>query len=435
MKPEVVLALAKKIVEDRLSDFVRVDDISSLRGPRGKQGIAGPQGEQGIAGKDFSFSEIQDQVKEWVIENKLKFSDLSDEDKASLLGRDGRDGASFNLDEALPTITQILVEQVLILRDDLKLSFSDLSEDEVESLRGPRGPRGQRGPRGETGSPGTDGASGKDFVFAEHEDYFKGLKLKFSDLTAEEKLELKGSRGPRGQRGPIGIQGDQGPVGERGPRGIQGTPGLSAIGQNGKDGKEGKDGTKWLSGYGRPSDSQGRDLDFYFDLDVADIYQKENGHWEYQLSLKGPKGDRGSGGGGGSVIMYPYAATSPSTTTAAKLQVTRKASEEILEGDPVYSVSNTHVGVATQDSTVEEATVLGIAANSASIEGDVNVVIMGALLNAAFSVFNVNSPLFLDIGGDITDVRPTTGFLSNLGFGLGSSEIFLKVEKPIALGG
>ena len=125
-------------------------------------------------------------------------------------GKDGKDGA------------------------DGTVSFDELTEEQRESLRGPQGIQGERGEQGPQGIQGPKGADGT---------------MTFSDLTDEQKESLKGDVGPQGPKGdtgdpftysmfsddqlaalkgPKGDQGDMGPMGPQGPqgeRGVQGIPG------------------------------------------------------------------------------------------------------------------------------------------------------------------------------------------------------------------
>jgi hypothetical protein len=216
MKDPILLALIADI-EDQL------DQVESEKGQRGPRGLKGPKGES------FYFEDHKDDIYNHVIEY-LK----SDEKfRESLKGQEGKEGKGFDFEEQKDKIREI----ILSFRDSLKLSFSDLSEEEKIQLKGDQGPRGKQG------------RPGKSFNLEEHRDYFeslvpkfedlttdqidqlrlkfsdlseedkkelklsysdlseedkKELKLKFDDLTEEDKLSLKGDRGPKGFRGPKG---------------------------------------------------------------------------------------------------------------------------------------------------------------------------------------------------------------------------------------
>lgn len=254
MEIEVVLAFVKKYLDEKVSS------LEVPMGPRGPKGLRGMDGADGPPGKDFIFAEHEESLRLLAKEVSLKFSELAPEELEQLKGekgRDGKDGKSFLFDDHKGEISSLIENEIISRRSELKLSFSDLSEEEVSLLRGPRGQRGSQG---------------KGFVFEEHKEYFDSLKMKFSDLTDEEReslklrfssltdeeresLKLKFSdlseedmsslRGPRGQRGKTGATGErglQGLEGPRGPRGEIGPQGLSIQGPQGKSGLNGVDG-------------------------------------------------------------------------------------------------------------------------------------------------------------------------------------------------
>lgn len=216
MKDPILLAL----IADIESELERVE---KSQGPRGPRGLKGPKGDS------FHFENHKYEIYSYVI-NSLKSDSKF---KESLKGTDGKDGKGFDFEEHKDRIKELIVS----FRDSLKLSFSDLTEEEKEQLKGDQGPRGKQG------------RPGRDFNLEDHKDYFESLvpkfddltsdqkdqlrikfsdlteaekkeislsysdlsdsekeelKLKFDDLSEEEKLSLKGDRGPRGHRGPKG---------------------------------------------------------------------------------------------------------------------------------------------------------------------------------------------------------------------------------------
>lgn len=154
--------------------------------------------------------------------------------------------------------------RVLVSYDDLKLKFSDLTPEQKDEL-----------------------------------------KLHFSDLTEEDKAELKGEKGdigPQGLRGEQGIQGEtgpQGPIGETGPQG--------PVGPKGDKGDTGS-GFKVL-GYFSTQEELGSTIvspqagDAYgvgtgAPYDIY-IYDAINSVWKNNGPLQGtqgPKGDKGDTG-------------------------------------------------------------------------------------------------------------------------------------------
>ena len=197
MEDLIVAALAISLVEGKGKELEEKMNLS--------QPLKGPRGFRGRDGRDFDFEEYRDQIAESVselVKNQIK---------------------SFRLSP----------EQL----HELKMKFSDLSDDEIDSLRGPRG------------RDGRDGRPGRDFDFEENRDSISSmvrefansmkedLKLRFKDLSAEDKAELsfkfenftneqiemlKGQRGPRGSRGQKWTPGDPGRMGPPGAPGIAG---------------------------------------------------------------------------------------------------------------------------------------------------------------------------------------------------------------------
>lgn len=364
MKNAVLLALLTKLVEEKIESLP-----SATIGPRGRRGPTGPEGSPG---KDFVFDEHAETIRAWAKEFalkfedltadqigalrgpkgdsgrdgrdgkdfvfeehkeffqslKLKFEDLTAEEIAALRGargesgrdgRDGKDGSDFDFDASKDQITAILSEVVAGMSEDLKLKFSDLTDEEVLKLRGPRGQRG---------SPG------RDFVFEEHREYFDSLRLKFEDLTQEEKDSLKARfsdfteeekselrltfedlttdqvsalRGPRGQkgaRGAMGEKGDRGDTGLQGARGLPGPIGMKGLtgpqGPPGQPGEDGKDAPYVIRVETRQIKTDTFTLIFHF----SDGSEKESDEFEIPHSthtlryVGGTIGGGGSGGGG-----------------------------------------------------------------------------------------------------------------------------------------
>lgn len=160
--------------------------------------------------------------------------------------------------------------RVLVPYDDLKLKFSDLTPEQKD-----------------------------------------GLKLHFSDLTEEDKAELKGEKGdigPQGLRGEQGIQGEtgpQGPIGETGPQGPVGPKG-----EQGVKGDKGDTGSGFkVLGYFSTQEELGSTIvspqagDAYgvgtgAPYDIY-IYDAINSVWKNNGPLQGaqgPKGDKGDTG-------------------------------------------------------------------------------------------------------------------------------------------
>lgn len=130
---------------------------------------------------------------------------------------------------------------------------------------------------------------------------------------------------------------------------------------------------------------------------------------------------------------FDFVGDQQALASAVALKITRTAGEDILTGDALVAINNTTVGLATNDSTAQDATVLGFADHAALTGEQITITLMGVISDTSFSVFTVNSLLFLDVAGAITDVRPTTGYLTTIGHSLGSNDIFVSIQKPVKL--
>ena len=94
-----------------------------------------------------------------------------------------------------------------------------------------------------------------------------------------------------GQDGVAGAKGEKGEAGPKGEKGDKGDQGLQ-----GRDGQNGRDGKDILNGKVNPESSQGNNGDKYVNTETGDIYVKNNGTWEKEGNIKGPKGEKGEAG-------------------------------------------------------------------------------------------------------------------------------------------
>lgn len=126
-----------------------------------------------------------------------------------------------------------------------KVAFENLTSDQKELLRGPRGFKGE-----------------------------KGDKMTFADLTEEEIAALrgrdgeKGEKGDKGERGDKGMRGDTGLPGEKGEKGDKGDKGdRGEKGEKGDMGRRGQKGDRGMQG------NSGVMLD---DWDIVEIINELN---------------------------------------------------------------------------------------------------------------------------------------------------------------
>jgi hypothetical protein len=333
MKSEVILALIKKIIEEKVSD-----ENSPIRGPRGHRGSDGEDG------KSFSFEEHGPIIRKWVEDSALTFSDLTQEQIETLRGpkgRDGRDGSSFVFEEYKNEIENVIHSHFNEIKNTLKIKFDDLTEEEIEQLRGPRGQRGK---------------AGKDFNFDEHLEFFQSLRLKFSDLSPEEvdSLTLTFDKLSQDQKNSLKLTFDQltdedketirGPRGQRGKHGKDGNDGSNAYdiavsqgfvgsleewiaslkGERGSDGKSiiGPRGDRGIQGLSGRDGRDGEDAPVITSIDIREdgktfsfIFKFSDGKYlttpdidmpKSQVSVYVAGGSMGGGGGSGSGSTFAY---------------------------------------------------------------------------------------------------------------------------------
>ena len=462
MTTELLLALILKHVESRLADW---SSDASMRGPRGahgrngrdgidgrdgsngidgragRDGIDGKDGEQGQQGrpgrdgrdgKNFDPIENSGLLKTWIKEATLKFSDLTEEERESLRGPKGNDGAPFEFEAHKAKINLAIVEHVASISDSLRLKFSDLNEAEKHELKGERGSRGQRG------------RDGKSFVFEDHKEYFDTLKLKFADLSDEDRSELKLTfsdlsesdklelklkftdltaeeigqlRGPRGQKGKTGARGqdgdkgDSGKMGPMGPPGKTGPRGYSVQGPSGQDGRDGKDAP--IIEDIRVDESQG-DISFEFHFDNGGVIETN------KVSLPKAK----------SVSVGTYFSSPDRRITVVTL------GEDIEKFETVFLKVSDGLGyLADSISGLEEAMPSGIALQAGITGQKIYVVENGPVENTAWN-FTIPA-IFLGQDGKPTSNPPLkkNGDVYNvmLGKAISPTKMRVDINVPIKL--
>ena len=465
MQNEVLIALLSKMVEEKFQELPLTP--ISHRGPRGRPGsegrgfdfnlyeptikewckkfaikfedlsedeiekLRGPVGHNGADGNSFNFQYHEQSIRELCKEFSLKFSDLTSEEIGALrgpkgeAGRDGRDGAGFVWEESRERVLEIVRETVEGMSEELRLKFSDLSETDIQKLRGPRG---------------RDGHDGRDFIFEEHVEYFNSLKPKFSDFTEEEKesLKLKFSqltdeeknnlrlkfedlsddqkislRGPRGLRGQKGITGREGPQGKQGLS-IRGLPGLKGLigmpGVNGRDGQDGQD---------------GKDAPYITDIEVdsgkdsfAFIFSFSNGNEIRTEEVELPKVEsKGIIGGGSYTVINNI--SGESSGNIILLNVPCDAS--VIITDAVRMSSG--LAVKAQADSVANANLIGIVqAKSSPTLCDIRVTGVSPTI---FSGLDETKEYFLSAvtAGTIVDTPDSAG----------AGQVVLRVGQPFGL--
>ncbi|CIQ28342.1 pneumococcal collagen-like adhesin PclA [Streptococcus pneumoniae] len=185
--------------------------------------------------------------------------------------------------------------QKIAIKDGAKGEKGDRGE------RGLTGAQGAKGADGAVGRDGRDGRDGKDVLNGkanpeanQGKDGDKYVNTETGDVFVKNNgnWDKEGNiKGPKGDKGADGAKGEKGDQGERGLTGAQGAKG--ADGAVGRDGRDGKD---VLNGKANPEVHQGKDGDKYVNTETGDVFVKNNGNWDKEGNIKGPKGDKGERG-------------------------------------------------------------------------------------------------------------------------------------------
>lgn len=132
-----------------------------------------------------------------------------------------------------------------------------------------------------------------------------------------------------------------------------------------------------------------------------------------------------SSGGGGSVDF------AEESLSARTLKISLIADENVSALKLIYQSSPTNGGLGNSQINAKKD-VVGISV-SAAVTGNLFEVLLFGRVEDAFFNYPVNTSLYLDIDGNITDISPTTGYSVLIGKGLGTGAIFIDIERPIIL--
>jgi len=116
------------------------------------------------------------------------------------------------------------------------------------------------------------------------------------------------------------------------------------------------------------------------------------------------------------------------------LIIQRVAAEPIVRTDVLAYNNIGQVKLANNNTTPDDAFVVGMALNSVNTGEIVDVLIMGIINDPAFNVFPLNSTIFLDTSGATTDTKPTSPAASSttvVGRSYGNGEVFINPLRPV----
>lgn len=117
--------------------------------------------------------------------------------------------------------------------------------------------------------------------------------------------------------------------------------------------------------------------------------------------------------------------------SARALKVSLTADETISALKMIYQSSPTNGGLGSGQDNLKKD-VVGMSVTAALAGASFEVLLFGRVEDSFFN-YPVNTSLYLDINGNITDIAPTTGYSVLIGKGLGTGAIFIDIERPIIL--
>ena len=115
------------------------------------------------------------------------------------------------------------------------------------------------------------------------------------------------------------------------------------------------------------------------------------------------------------------------------LIVQRIAAENIVRTDVLSWNSVGQVKLASNNTTPDDAYVVGMALNDALTGALVDVLVMGIINDPVFNTFPLNATIFLDTAGATTDIkpeRPTATSTTVVGRSYGNGEVFINPLRP-----
>ncbi|HGK0087674.1 TPA: G5 domain-containing protein [Streptococcus pneumoniae] len=307
----------------------KLKEVVIADGAKGEKGERGDRGETGAAGRDGKTPKITTARGADGRSTDITFT-IPGEEPVTVNVKDGKDGRTPNIDlnalaeaavrlnnqrsgrvrRALsdtPAPTEkpkVIGTRITAYLDNNGNGKYDPGVDEpissADILNGTDGANGAAGAAGADGRNGAellsgpkaptadDGKDGDTYIDATTGDVYKkenGTWDKIGNI-----------RGPQGLKGADGVAGPQGPQGLQGRDGAQGPAGRD--GREGVPGPAGRDGKDVLNGKVDPT-TEGKDGDKYVNTETGDVFVKNNGTWEKEGNIKGPKGDKGAEGAQG----------------------------------------------------------------------------------------------------------------------------------------
>lgn len=163
-------------------------------------------------------------------------------------------------------------------------------------------------------------------------------------------------------------------------------------------------------------------------------FQNPDGSWGPFVDLKGPKGKPGEKGdpgknGASQIVSVEVPGSGGGTSTG---NIIKKIYETNLSAlKMVRMLSNGHVQEADYLNYIDAQSLgMTLQAGVAGFEGD--IITFGPVEDMSFN-FPLNDPLFLTSNGNISNISPSIGHSSKIGYSLGVGKIFIDIDFIIKL--
>ncbi|HGJ6696919.1 TPA: G5 domain-containing protein, partial [Streptococcus pneumoniae] len=269
------------------------------KGDKGEQGLQGRDGEQGPKGEDGKTPTVK------VTDGQDGTHTITINDGkggiTTTVVRDGFDGASplvsTHRNEADKTTTVIFYYD---LNDNNQFDEGDTKLKEVVIADGKQGPKGDKGDNGKDGfTPEvtvTDNNNGTHTITITQPDNRPSLTTIVKNGEDGKTPKVKAERDDAKKQTTLTFYIDKDGDGSY-------TAGKDELvqttvvkdGQDGAAGASGRDGKEVLNGKVDPT-TEGKDGDKYINTETGDVFVKNNGNWDKEGNIKGPKGDKGADG-------------------------------------------------------------------------------------------------------------------------------------------
>lgn len=130
----------------------------------------------------------------------------------------------------------------------------------------------------------------------------------------------------------------------------------------------------------------------------------------------------------------PNITISANQNAVAAVELPFIASSAVTAYQMVIATSSTQAAPGNNNTTVQNASVLGIAKTGASMGNTFTALLFGTIVDASFSGFTINNPVYLNSSGFLTQTVPTTpNFMVNCGKYLGANTVLINIAQPVQL--